>query len=237
MIQSFPEARPQGGRISAGTMPYMTGSTPTGFDASAGAPANTAAVGGSVTPTQPPHQPPPTGYNPYGPIPPQGPPPRRGTTIAIVTAIIVAGALIAGALLFRGGGTQSTSTPSAEVSAPTVVQPGPASPAPTGLSTCEAWAVAGAKMDAYPRFPAGWTYDTPGIKEFIEGRNAAITEILNTFEQQIQPSPENVKILAQTVLERARAQSAKLSDGTWVEDDSTLSVAAIKALNQACGLG
>lgn len=242
MVKSyFPEARPLSRRISAGTMPYMTGPTPIGFGAPAGAAVNTPVGSGSVTPTRPssgdgpPPQLPPhnNGYGPYGPIPPQGPPPRRGSTIAIVTAIIVAGALIAAALLFRGGDTPPTAAP-AEVTAPAVVEPGPTSPAPTGLSTCDAWAVAASKIDAAPSFPPGWSYETPGIQEFIANRVATFTPIYDAFEKQILPNPAHIKILAERAVAGGRGLLTILSAGTYVPGEDMPGLSASRALTTAC---
>ncbi len=156
--------------------------------------------------------------------PPMGPPlpppvgrptPARPWLPAAIigAAIVVAAGLVAGAFILKKD---------------TAVDAGP--------TTCAAWAETRLTLRSIPALPNGWNWKTPNIATLIKNQNAPVSKALDLFEPKISAEPADVAAAAQQYVAARRKQVETLSDRTYTPDIGAGVDAALKRLNQLCGI-
>nr|MCW1957588.1 hypothetical protein [Mycobacterium sp.] len=108
--------------------------------------------------------------------------------------------------------------------------------APSGPTTCEAWAETRSTLLAIPALPNGWTWQTPNIATLIRNQNAPVAKALDLFEPKIAPQPADVAQAAGDYLAARRNQIQTLGDGSYRPQDGAAVDTALEHLNELCGI-
>lgn len=150
------------------------------------------------------------------PAPPQGfeQRPRRPWLPASIigAALLVAAGLVGGALILKDRSS-------------------------TGVTTCQAWKQTRLNLLAVPSLPNGWDWTTLNIDNTIALQNAAVTNALDVFENQISSDPADVAKAARQYLDARRHQMKTLADHSYSPPDGQAVDTALSELDKLCKTG
>lgn len=159
--------------------------------------------------------------------PPAGAKSRAAWIIA--GAVVLAAAIIAIAVIAVSG----------RRSEPTSAAP----PAPTATAsaessaTCAAWRATRPALDAIPRLPEGWNWDTPNIDTAISSLKASNEAALALFEPRIRTEDGEPSTAAREFISARRAEMQMLTDHSYTyATGGVRGNVAVARLNEICGV-